>query len=89
MGSLWSFLSAPKNQKTLSWIGGGAVVVIAGLWAAFLNFFPLKSDTKSPRPEVKIDASVKAGDCGIANSGIATGNVVKCGAPPIAPASKP
>jgi hypothetical protein len=40
MGSLWSFLAKPKNQKTLSWLGGGAVVVIAGLWAAYVYVFP-------------------------------------------------
>jgi hypothetical protein len=44
MGSFWSFLSAPKNQKTLSWIGGGLVVVIAGLWAVFVYVFPPKDD---------------------------------------------
>ena len=44
MGSLWSFLAKPKNQKTLSWLGGGAVVVIAGLWAAFVYVFPPKKD---------------------------------------------
>jgi hypothetical protein len=38
MGSLWSFLSAPKNQKTLSWLGGGLAAVIAALWAAFIHF---------------------------------------------------
>ena len=40
MGSLWSLLAKPENQKTLSWLGGGAVVVIAGLWAAFVYVFP-------------------------------------------------
>jgi hypothetical protein len=44
MASLWSFLSTSKNQKTLSWIGGGLVVVIAGLWAAFVYFNSPKSD---------------------------------------------
>lgn len=87
MGSLWSFLAKPKNQKTLSWLGGGAVVVIAGLWAAFVYLFPPKSE--SPAPQTKIDASVKAGDCSIANSGTATGNTVNCGAPPVAPLPKP
>jgi hypothetical protein len=38
MGSFWSFLAKPKNQKTLSWLGGGAVIVIAGLWGAFAYF---------------------------------------------------
>jgi hypothetical protein len=44
MGSLWLFLSAPKNQKTLSWFGGGLVVVIAGLWAALVYFFPARDE---------------------------------------------
>ena len=50
MGSLWSFLAKPKNQKTLSWIGGGAVIAIAGLWAAFVYFFPPKNDAHGEPP---------------------------------------
>ena len=46
MGSLWSFLAKPKNEKTLTWLGGGAVVVIAGLWAAFVYLFPPKRDSE-------------------------------------------
>jgi hypothetical protein len=33
--------------------------------------------------------SVKAGDCGIANTGTATGNSINCGPPPAAPSPKP
>ena len=89
MGSLWSFLAKSKNQKTLSWLGGGAVIVIAGLWAAFVYFFPLKKDGDAPGPQVKIDSSVKAGDCSIASSGTATGNTVNCGSSPTTPSPKP
>jgi hypothetical protein len=88
MGSLWSFLAKPKNQKTLSWLGAGAVVVIAGLWAAFVYVFPPK-DVGSLGPQVKIDSTVKAGDCGFANSGTATGNTLNCVPPAAAPAAKP
>ncbi len=88
MESLWSFLAKPENQKTLSFYGGGAVVVIAGVWAAFVYFFPPKKDGAGPEPQVKIDASVKAGDCGIANSGTVTGSPVTCGPSP-PPAAKP
>jgi hypothetical protein len=80
VGSLWSFLAKPKNQKTLSWLRAGAVVVIAGLWAAFVYVFPPK-DGGSSGPQVKIDSSAKAGDCGFANSGTATGNTLNCGPP--------
>jgi hypothetical protein len=85
VGSLWSFLQKPKNQKTLSWLGPGAVIVIAGLWAAFVYFFPPKKDGESSGPQVKIDSSVKAGDCGFANSGTATGNTLNCGPPAAKP----
>jgi hypothetical protein len=33
MNSLWLFVSKPKNQKILSWIGSGVVIVAGGLWA--------------------------------------------------------
>ena len=89
MGSLWSFLANPKNQKTLSWLGGGAVVAIAGLWAALVYIFPPMKDGAGSGPQVKTETSVKAGDCGIANSGAATGNTVNCGPPPTNPAAKP
>jgi hypothetical protein len=55
MGSLWSFLSAPKNRKTLSWLGGGIVAVIAGLWAAFVYFFPPESGDGDV--SIKVEAS--------------------------------
>jgi hypothetical protein len=89
MGSLWSFLAKPENQKTVSWLGGGAVIVIAGLWAAFVYVFPPKKDGEESGPQVKTETSVKAGDCSIANSGTATGNTVNCGPPSAAPAPKP
>lgn len=30
---MWSFLTDPQNQQTLSWLGGGLAVVCGGLWA--------------------------------------------------------
>jgi hypothetical protein len=89
MGSLWSLLTKRENQRTLSWLGGGSVVVIAGLWAAFVYIFPPKKDGESSKPQVKLETSVTAGNCGFANNGTASGNTVNCGSPPIAPASKP
>jgi hypothetical protein len=76
MGSLWSFLSASKNQKTISWLGGGLAVVIAGLWAAFVYFNSPKADTGG-----------SAGNCNITSGGIASGgNKVNCDfSPPTAP----
>jgi hypothetical protein len=31
-----------KNRELIAWWGGGAVVAIAGLWTAFVYFFPPK-----------------------------------------------
>jgi hypothetical protein len=75
MGSFWSFLAKPVNQKTLSWLGGGAVVLIAGLWAVFVYLFPPKNGD-SPGPQIKIDAGAKAGDC--ANTGSVINSPVTC-----------
>src|ERR1700675_2976366 len=33
---LWKFIHDSKNHEILSWLGGGAVVVVAGIWAAIV-----------------------------------------------------
>jgi hypothetical protein len=42
MGGLWKFIRLKSNRERIAWLGGGAVVVVAGLWTAFVYFFPLK-----------------------------------------------
>jgi hypothetical protein len=37
---LWSFLTNPRNQKTLSWLGGGLVVLASGAWAVVTYIWP-------------------------------------------------
>jgi hypothetical protein len=39
-GRFWKFVKNGKNREILSWLGGGLVVVIAGLWAAVVYLFP-------------------------------------------------
>jgi hypothetical protein len=46
MSGLWSFLSAPKNKKTLSWLGAGLVVVAGGAWAVFTYVWPHEEGQK-------------------------------------------
>ncbi len=58
--SMWEFLSDPDSQQTLAFYGGGAVVVVSGLWAAFLA---LRKKPKSPSPP-----AVASGD-GVAAGG--------------------
>ncbi len=45
--SIWAFVQDPGNRAALSWIGGGIVVVIGGLWAAFKFFASKKRPTVS------------------------------------------
>jgi hypothetical protein len=51
MRKLWD-IRDKHNRETLGWLGGGLVAVIAGLWAAFVYFFPPKNDGAS-----KVEAS--------------------------------
>jgi hypothetical protein len=64
--SVWSFLGSKKNREIIGWIGGGIVVIIAGLWTAFVYFHPPKSDSG----EGKRDVSASHG-------GVAVGGNVK------------
>ncbi len=38
MQAVWDFIKDPANRDVLTWVGGGLVVVIGGLWAV-LTFF--------------------------------------------------
>lgn len=40
MNGFWKFLSSKDNREILAWLGGGAVVVAGGLWAAIVYFYP-------------------------------------------------
>jgi hypothetical protein len=47
---LCGFLRDKNNQQVLGWLGGGLVVAVTGLWAAFVYFFPpgKSPEAKSP-----------------------------------------
>jgi hypothetical protein len=53
MGSLWSSLSTPKNQKTLSWLAPVLVAILGALGTAYLHFFSPTGDGGS----IKVEAS--------------------------------
>jgi hypothetical protein len=64
MVRLWSFLRAKGNREILTWLGGGAVTVIAGLWAAFVYFMPAEHHSSGGGAVAKcgsiaIDGSVR------------------------------
>ncbi|MEP1198903.1 hypothetical protein [Tateyamaria sp.] len=54
---IWSFLSDPEHQKTLGWLGGGAMIVIGGLWQAFLVLRKKKDASKDAAKPVPTKTS--------------------------------
>jgi hypothetical protein len=84
MGGVWSFLSTSKNQKTLSWISGGLVVVAGGAWAVFTYLWP--HDASSPG----VAKIVCAQPGGVAAGRDASGNTITInGAVQVAMGTKP
>lgn len=49
---LWGWVSDPVNQKTLTFIGSGIVVVVGAVWSAYKHFF--KINHQEPRPKVNV-----------------------------------
>jgi hypothetical protein len=62
MDKIWAFIGDPSNRDVLTWIGGGVVVLVGGLWAV-LKFLVKKSDGNTARTAVTAsgDRSVASG----------------------------
>jgi hypothetical protein len=74
---LWGFLRDKSNQQVLGWLGGGLVVAVTGLWAAFVYLFPLgkSPEAKSAAPAASVQADCSA----IAIGGNVTGATITTG----------
>jgi len=74
---LWGFLRDKNNQQFLGWLGGGLVVAVTGLWAAFVYFSPpgKSPEAKSPVPAASVQAECSA----IAIGGNVTGATITTG----------
>jgi hypothetical protein len=46
MGSVWTFMRKPSNQRLLSWLGGGGAVAAAGIWAVVTYLWPAHESPK-------------------------------------------
>ena len=68
MTRLWAFIGQEGNRQVLGWLGGGAIVVIGGLWVGYTHFFP---DTK---PAGGRGPSVSATTGGVAIGGDVSGS---------------
>src|SRR6266851_3257775 len=58
MGSVWVFLQKPRNRRLLSWFGGGAVVIVGGIWAAVSHVVKAASDGPTAIEGVAVGGSV-------------------------------
>jgi len=39
---IWTWLSDSRHQKTISFWGGGLVIVVVAVWQLFIYFYPAK-----------------------------------------------
>lgn len=87
MGSLWAFFTKSKNQKTLSWLGGGLVVAAGGAWAVFTYVWP---HDEGPKIVCAEPGGVAAGRDASGNTIIINGSIqVATGANPCVDVGKP
>ena len=56
--NIWNWLSIPKNQKTVAFIGSGVVVIAAAFWTVFTFFY---KPSPAPTTGIHIEGGVKAG----------------------------
>jgi hypothetical protein len=68
---LWSWLTNAANRDVITWIGGGLVVVIGGVWAV-VKFFAKKESSAGAARSVRADRGGVAAGGSISNSPINT-----------------
>ncbi len=71
LDELWSWLRDPANREVITWIGGGLVVVVGGVWAV-VKFFTKKENGPGPALHVRADRGGVAAGGSISNSRINT-----------------
>jgi len=67
MSAIWEFVKDPDNRAVLGWIGGGAGVLVAGIWAV-VKFLAKNGDRKVSGPNVSADRGSVAVGGDIKNS---------------------
>jgi tetratricopeptide (TPR) repeat protein len=58
---LWKFIRDGKNREIISWVGGGVVVIVPAIWAAFNYFFSHADHQPAAAPTPAITQSVQSG----------------------------
>jgi hypothetical protein len=77
MATLWAIVRKKSNREIISWLGGGAIIAIGGLWALFVYVFPPKPPEDRDKPRLAIEAT----NGGIAIGGNVTNSNVTAGSP--------
>ena len=72
MSRLWDIRDR-RNRETLGWLGGGLAIVIAGLWAAVVHFFPPNKDDGGGSINVEANCGSVAAQGTFIGSSITTG----------------
>jgi tetratricopeptide (TPR) repeat protein len=66
--NIWNWLSIPKNQKTVAFIGSGVVVVTAAIWTVFTFFYkPSPPQGTQTTTGIHIEGGVKVDRGSIVN----------------------
>jgi hypothetical protein len=64
MDDIWAFLSNPRHQTTLTWLGGGITVAAKGAWAVIRHFARRPEPAQPTQPSrstVRAEGGVAAG----------------------------
>jgi hypothetical protein len=87
MRSLWSFLSIPKNQRTLTLLGGAFAAALTAAWAVFAYVWPHE---EGPKIVCAQQGGVAAGRDASGNTVTINGSMqTTMGAKPCVEAGKP
>ena len=73
---LWKFIRDGKNREIISWLGGGVVVIVPTIWAAFNYFFPHADNKPAAAPPLSITQSapgIQSGRDTVINAPVAIG----------------
>ncbi len=83
MNRIWRFVWQKRNRDALCWIGGGLVVVAAGIWAVITYVLP----PHKPQEIRNLELEARCG--GVAIAGTVIGSMINGGDTSGADCSKP
>ena len=76
MRRLWSFIEQKSNREILGWVGGGLVIIVAGLWTAFVYFATPEKTPSNPSVSANCGSVGVSGN--VSGATITAGNTGNC-----------